>query len=147
MSLAQLPPPPEPGEASGLRAKQLKNQPIVLLPTGVGVGKGKDREGNPTEYEYINCTVWVLDRQGVTDSAEGVQFSWWRAREQLRDLIGQYVACRPVEQDDNSVILTELSGEALAVAAKVVESLKAEASGMGVPAPQDHSYDDETEAF
>lgn len=119
-------PPPEPGEGgSTLRAKALKNRALILQPVSFHQdGKGKDRAGNPTTYEYVKCNVWVLDRAGVETSDSGLQISWWRAREQLRQQMGELVACRPIEEQDNSVVLAPLQGVPREMAEKVVAEIE-----------------------
>lgn len=114
-------PPPEPGEGNRLRARDLKNTPLILKPVREGNEPGKDNK----PWVYIECEVWTLDRQGVVAHETGIRFSWWRAVEQLKSQIGQYVACRPVEQDDNSIILTPLSGAAREVAEAALATLAA----------------------
>lgn len=122
--------PPEPGDGSGMRAKNLKNLPLIIRPKKVDTATGKDGD----DYEYIGADVWVLDSSGIVDSGTGVQFSWWRAREQLRNRVGEFVACRPAEQDDNSVILVPLKDKARKVAEQVIAELKRE-SDAGLPPP------------
>ena len=50
--------------------------------------------------------------------------SWWRAVAQLRESMGDYVECRPTENEDNSITLERLGGEAREVAAKVIAGLE-----------------------
>lgn len=128
MPVVDPPTPPEAGEA-GLRAKNLKNLPVIFRPIAMGVAPKKDKPGE--EYEFVNCDVWVFDQSGIIDKGERVQVSWWRAREQLRELLGEFVACRPTEQDDNSVTLAVLSSRAREVAAKLVEELEASEPSLG----------------
>ncbi len=120
------PPAPPEGGGSEMRAKNLKNQPIVIRADSMGIGKGKDKDGNPTEYEYVSCTVWAFDRSGVTESDHNVQISWWRVREQLRNYVGggMFIAGKPVESGDNSIILLPLEGAARDVAQKIIDGIQ-----------------------
>ena len=131
--------PPEPGdEEPRLKAKNLKNRPLLIRPTDHRTETGQD--GKP--WEYVECDVWVLDRSGVEEEATGVRFSWWRARNQIKNAMGRFIACRPVEQDDNSVILVPLKDEARKVAGQVMADLQT------APAPSPTKADEEgTEPF
>ena len=142
MALSDPGVPPEAGTAgSRLRAKNLKNTPLILRPREVKSAEGRDREGNPKMYDYMECDVWVLDRQGVVESDTGIRVTWWRALEQLKNArMGSLIACRPVEQDDNSVVLAALEGAARDVA----EIVAAEIEAGGDPGPMP---DDGTEIF
>jgi len=121
-----------PEGGSNMKAKDLKNQVLLLKPTGLGEWPAKDAEydaeGNVVNeaknaQPYVICDVWVLDRSGVVDTGQGVRFSWWKAVEQLKDKIGQYVGCKPVEQDDRSVALAPLEGTGREVAAQVIKDI------------------------
>lgn len=128
------PEPPEPSEGGDyIKAKDLKNLPLVVQPQNIGTDIGKDG----TDYEYVNCSVWVLDRSGVVNSGTNVRVSWWRAREQLRNILGRFVPCRPVEQPDNSVILVPLKEEARKVAESVIADLKTAPADPGPEPPSD----------
>ncbi len=116
--------PPAVPEDSGLdylKAKNLKNRVVIIRPTGTGMGKSKDT--SKPDYEYIEADVWVLETHGVVETGTGVQFSWWRAREQLKRCIGELVACKPTELDDNSVELMPLTGNAREVAEAVAKRI------------------------
>jgi len=119
--------PPEPPEAgASMKAKDLKNKVCLFFPTAMGEWPAKEateNEGAKAPQPYVECDVWVLDRAGVTESGSGVRVGWWRAVAQLKDSIGQYVAAKPVEQEDRSVILLPLSGEARDVASTVLKEL------------------------
>lgn len=119
--------PPEPPEGSAsLKAKDLKNKVCLFRPTAVGEWPAKeateDEKAKPAQ-PYVECDVWVLDRAGVTDEGTAVRVGWWKAVAQLKDNIGQIVAAKPMEQDDRSVVLVALTGEAREVAAKVSAEL------------------------
>jgi len=115
-------PPPAPETSETLvRAADLKNRVLLLRPTGTGEWPARDDGKAP--QAYVECDVWLLDRQGVESSATGVRFSWWRAVSQLQGAMGRYVACRPTERDDRSVELLPLSGTARDVAEKVADEL------------------------
>lgn len=119
--MADLIDPIEPPEGSDfLKAKDFKNKPVILQPVRFATEAGRI-EGK--EWTFVECNVWELDRAGVVQEAENVRVSWWRAVAQLKDHIGSYIACRPVEQEDNSIILAPLTGDARDVAARVVKDL------------------------
>lgn len=131
-------PPPAPEGGQNLRAADLKNRVLLLRPTEHDTVEGKD--GKP--WEFVACDVWVLDRAGIVETGHGVRFSWWKAVAQLKDAIGRFVACKPVEQEDRSVELMPLPGDARAVAEKVA----AELSGP-TPVPAAPAYEDGEEPF
>ena len=110
---------PEGGDR--MNAKNLKNQVLLLKPTGTGEWPAKDdRKAQP----FVTCDVWVLDRSGVTETGQDVRFSWWKAVSQLSGQIGEFVGCKPTERDDNSVELVPLEGDARKVAAQVVADIR-----------------------
>jgi hypothetical protein len=74
------------------------------------------------DFEVVDCHFWRLESTGIAEEGK-TGISWWAAREQLRDQIGQYIACRPKQRDDNSIVLRPLEGPAREVAAKVIASL------------------------
>jgi hypothetical protein len=123
--------PPE-AEASGLRTKDLKNRVVVLKPTGTGEAEGQD--GSP--WRWVLCDAWVLNPSGVEAHGEDLRVSWKRMRPQLEGLIGQYVAGKVVENDDNSITLIALSAEAR----KIVDRVMPEITGQS-------KLDDGTEPF
>jgi hypothetical protein len=110
-------PSPAP-ESSQLRAKNLKNKPLLVRPGEEGEQQGKD--GNP--WRYIVCEVVALDRSGIVERGDGVRFSWARALPQLIDGRDIWIACRPVE-DGNAVILEPLDGAERDVAERVLDEL------------------------
>lgn len=120
MPLVDPPAVPEGGTGEFMKAKDLKNRVIIVQPTAVERKDGID--GKP--WEYVVANVWVLETHGVVEVGQNVRFSWWKAREQLRSMIGEYVACKPVEQDDNSVELIPLQGNAREVASGIVKRLE-----------------------
>lgn len=130
------PPPESSGEGPSMRAKDLKNQPLILRPTKHDVTPGKDDK----PWEFVEADVWVLDRSGVVAHASGVRFSWWKVREQLRTQIGQFVAGRPKEGDDNSVHLEALSGPAREVAVQAMKEIATAATSDEAPP----AWDEET---
>lgn len=113
-------------EYTGLRGKDLKNRPVILRPEAYAEDIGQD--GKP--WKYVTCDVWVLDRAGVEQQATGVRISWTYAVGQLKQQMGQLVACRPVEGESNAVELQPLQGDARIVAEKVAGEIEAEASGL-----------------
>lgn len=129
-------PPPAPEGGGQLKASELKNRVLLLRPTEHDTVEGKD--GKP--WEFVACDVWVLDRAGIVEEGTGVRFSWWKAIAQLKGAIGQFVACKPVEQDDRSVELLPLTGDARDVAERVAGEL----SGSTPPPPADYDGDPET---
>jgi len=120
-------PPPDAGEGSTLRAKDLKNKPLLIRPTAIGTDIGKDG----TEYEYVACEVWTLDRMGIEDHSTDVRFTWWRVKPVLREKMGHLIAARPVQQDDNSVILERLTGPAREAAEKAVVEIRPSIDSVG----------------
>lgn len=133
-------PPPAPEASENLvRASDLKNRVLLLRPTGLGEWPARD---DKPAQPYIEADTWVLDRQGIESAHQAVRFSWWRAVAQLKDCVGSFVACRPVERDDRSVELVALTGDARKVAEQVVESL-----GKAEPVPTPAAFDDGDEPF
>jgi hypothetical protein len=118
MDIVDPPPVPE----THLRPSDLKNRVLLLRPCRHDVVEGRD--GKP--WEFVECCVWVLDRAGVVEYAENVRLSWRKAVAQLRLVMGQLVACRPVEQEDRSIELVPLKGEARAVAERVAAGIIAD---------------------
>jgi len=115
-------PPPAPEGGSNARPADLLNQPILVRATGTGVW---DEESKSPGKPFVICDVWTLDRAGIVEHHEGMWISWWKAVEQLKDSIGQIVACRPTKQDDNSIELAALEGKAREVAAEAAAGLVA----------------------
>ena len=117
---------PEGGDANRMNAKNLKNQVLLLKPTlhDTVPGTKPNANGEVKPWEFVECDVWVLDRTGVVETGQGVRFSWWRAVRRLQSQIGEFVACKPMEQDDNSVDLVPLEGDARKVAAQVVADIR-----------------------
>lgn len=140
MSYIDPPPAPEPGEAL-LRAKDLRNRVVVLRATGHGIDESKpDAKGNP--WTWITCDVWVIDRAGIELHEQGLRVSWWRVQEQLKQAGESFVAGRVMEQEDKSVILVPVTGQARdvleSVMPEIVAAVKEQASN---PAPD--PYDGE----
>ena len=146
--------PPEPPEGGGLKANDLKNKVCLLRPVEIGEWPAKpeerDESGNVTKKAqgprpYYECDVWVLDRAGIVEEASGVRISWWRAVEQLKDSLGQFVLAMPVEQDDRSVILVKTAREDWRkVGAEAVAFIT---SGAEAPVTVAVDYDDGEEPF
>lgn len=123
MSKELVDPDPAPeGGAAQMRAADLKNKVVLLCPTEHDTVEGKD--GKP--WEFVACNVWVLDRQGIVEEGTNVRISWWKAIAQLKDKMGEFVGAKPTEQDDRSVELVPLSGDARKIAAQVVADLSGE---------------------
>lgn len=149
MSEYDPPEPPDPGER--LNAKNLKGAYLVLRPTELGYWPAKDEtpeerdpQGNVTRkamkaqgpQPYVACDVWVFDRAGVLNSDTGIRFTWWRAVEQLKERIGVFTMCRPVEQEDRSVVLNALTGQARETAEKIIAEIKAGGHAPVEPEPE-----------
>lgn len=119
--------PGEPGELTGMmKSKDLINKPLIIRPRAVRHdGQGKDDDGNPTTYSYVNCDVWVLDRAGVVESGTDVQFSWKRVIPQLADRIDKYVAGTPRVTDNNSRVLEPFTDKGKEIARRVIGEIKA----------------------
>jgi hypothetical protein len=122
--------PPE--ATAGLRPKDLKNRIVILKPSGVGEAEGQD--GNP--WRWVLCDAWVLNPSGIEERGSDLRISWTRMRPQLEGLIGEYVAGKVIENDDNSITLVALSDEAR----RVVERVMPEITGQS-------KLDDGTEPF
>lgn len=123
-------PPGEPPAREYMKSKDLINKPLIILPTELRHdGNGKDNDGNPKAYDYVNAEVWVIDRAGVVEHGEDVQFSWVRVIPQLTDRLGKFVLAKPVVDADNSRILVPLSPEAKEVAGKAIAEIRAEKNG------------------
>jgi hypothetical protein len=119
MTMTKVHPLAPPPESSGLRAKDLKNLPLLILP---GEHKSETSKRDEKPWEFVECRVIVLDRSGIVQQADGVRISWARAIPQLVDAHGEWIAVRPVE-DGNAVVLAELEGADLAVAERVLDDL------------------------
>ncbi len=141
MSFADPPDPPDAG--SSLRAKDLKNRVVIFRPVSLGEWPARpatEDEDEKSAAPFVVCDVWELDRSGVVQSATGVRVSWWRVVEQLRTLMGEFVAGKVTENDDRSITLVPLVGEEpRKVAADVVASID---SPVGVPVdePSDEPF-------
>lgn len=122
--------PPEPPEGGGImRAKDLVNRSCLFRPTALGEWPAKratEHEPAQKAQTYIECDVWVLDRQGVAEEGTAVRVGWWKAVNQLRERMGQLVAAKPRHEDgSNAIYLAPLAAEAREVAAKVAAELEA----------------------
>ena len=119
--------PPDPPEGSAsLKAKDLKNKVCLFRPTAIGEWPAKEATEDQKAQgpqPYVECDVWVLDRAGVVEEGTGVRVGWWKAVAQLKESIGQIVAAKPMEQEDRSIVLVTLTGDARDVAAKVSSEL------------------------
>ncbi len=138
--LSDPPDAPEPGSgANRTKPRELVNHSIVLRPTAIRTATDPKKN---EEFEVVDCHFWLLGPGGVEIEGE-TGISWWRAREQLRPMLGEYIACKPRQQDDNSITLERLSGPAREIAAKVIAGLSAPL----VEAPPEDDYDEGTEPF
>lgn len=141
---------PEPGEGGSLRAKDLKGHVCIFHPVGEGMWPAKPATDDKPAQDaspYIDCEVWRLDRAGIVDTSTGVRVSWWRAVPQLQPYMNQYVCARVVEQDDRSVILVPLEGEARSVAETALKEIGAEAKPSSDDLPERDISDDLEEPF
>lgn len=116
-------PPPAPEATDRLRAADLKNRVVIFRATGQGSDPSHpDKNGRP--WEWTTCEVWVLDRSGIELHETDLRVSWWRVREQLAAAgEGALVAGKVNENDDRSITLEPLSGDARNVATKTAESI------------------------
>src|SRR5829696_2559400 len=114
--LAQLSAPAD--AKTQVRAKDLKNQPLLVKPGERQVADGAD--GEP--WVYITCDVITLDRQGIVEQLSGVRFSWVRALRQLEAAQGSWLACKPYDTGEG-VVLLDLAGPELEVAERVLDEL------------------------
>ena len=147
--MPELSDPPEAPESGtlGVKPRELVNHSVVLLPLKIRLAHDKKKD---EDFEVVDCHFWRLESSGVAEEGE-TGISWWKAREQLRDSIGQYIACRPKQGDDNSIALERLSGPAREVAAKVIADLSLPV-GEAPPSDdydedEDPDYDSATEPF
>lgn len=110
--------PPEGGQS--MKATDLQNKVCLFRPTGTGEWPAKpdeyDDAGNVVKkargpQTYIECDVWVLDRQGILEHGTGVRVSWWKAVAQLQSVdLGDFVLAMPrKEEDSNAVVLVKTS--------------------------------------
>lgn len=136
------PPPPDPGER--MKAADLKNKVVLLRPTKHDVidGKPDPKTGEVKPWEFVECDVWVLDRVGIVEQDRGIRISWWRAVAQLCEAIGSFVACKPLEQEDRSVILASLVGESREVATQAIKEIEA-APAVNEEPPVSHAENEE----
>lgn len=140
------PAPPEPTAADYMKPAALRNQDCIILPRSLGKWDADESIGKD-EQPYVECDVWILDRQGVKEEGAGVRITWVRTYAQLKDLLGRYIAARPVEAEGSpAVILTRLSDELRKVAAEVVADLRAGAAVVAsTPDPDERPFtEDET---
>lgn len=128
-------PPPAPEGGGSLRAKDLVNKVCLFRPESLGQWDLKEGETKPRDY--VSCSVWVLDRAGILEESENVRVGWWKAVDQLREKLGEYVGAKPVQEEgSNAIALMPLDGEARTVAERVT----AELEGQG-------TFEDGTEVF
>ena len=125
--------PEEPDQQGDyLKAGDLRNQVVLLHPTGEGSQPGKpDPEtGEVKPWEYVICDAATLDRSGIVAFSPGVRISWTRPRSSLRKQLGQVVAGKfAQEEGGNAVELRPLQAEARTVAARAVGDFKARIAG------------------
>jgi len=143
--------PPEPPEGGGsMRAKDLVNKVCIFRPASIGEWPAKpatESEKAMKAQPYVECDVWVLDRQGITEEGSGVRVGWWKAVEQLRDSMGRLVAAKPrTEEGSNAIYLAALSGEARDVAEKVAAEIENELAAAPAPEPAP-AYEEGEEPF
>lgn len=119
MTYIDPPPAPEPGEAGGLRAKDLKNRVVILRATGTGEDDSV-RDKNDRPWRWTETDVWVIDRSGIELHETGLRVSWWRVQDQLKQAGESFVAGRVTEQEDRSIILAPVTGAAREVLAAVM---------------------------
>jgi len=140
--------PPEPPEGGGsMRAKDLINKACIFRPVAVGEWPARpatEQDKAMKAQPYVECDVWVLDRQGVVEEGTGVRVGWWKAVIQLREAMDQFMAARPkAEEGSNAISLVALSGEAREVAAKIVAVLEDTAPGPADEPPDEYDPDEE----
>jgi len=108
--------PGEPGDVkSSMRAGDLINLPLLVRVTGEGEWPAReahvDEQGRQIRAQgptpYVECDVVVLGAGGIENHGTGVRISWRRVvPHQLSiDKQGEWVACRPKQQDDRSIVL------------------------------------------
>lgn len=126
--------PGEPGDLKGaLKAKDLINKPCLFRVTGQGMwdpkpavlnddGSVKFKAQGPRPY--FECDVVVLGMDGIEEHGSDVRISWQRVLPQLEGRVG-WVAARPKEQDDNSVILLAFNEQGKAKAAELLPEIDA----------------------
>jgi hypothetical protein len=115
--------PPPPPDSASIRAKDLRNKPLAILP---GEYREETSRRDDAPWRYVECEVLLLGADGIAQRADGVRISWTRAVRQLRDFAaefpGDWMPCRPVE-DGNAVVLEELEGADLEAVERVLDEL------------------------
>jgi hypothetical protein len=115
--------PGAPGDpVRNLRAKDLKNVPLLVKPGALREQNGQDDK----PWIYRECEVVVLDRAGIVERSDNVRISWVRAMPQLEAAEGKSLACRPTDTGEG-IVLNALEGDALRVAQRVVSELDGDA--------------------
>lgn len=125
--------PGEPGELQGaLKAKELINKPCLIRVTGAGEWDAKPAEYNDDgsvkrkaqgPRPYLECDVAVLGMGGIEEHGQGVRISWQRVLPQLEGKTG-WVAARPKEQDDKSIVLLAFNEDGKAKAAELLPEVE-----------------------
>lgn len=131
-----------------MRAKDLVNKVCVFRPLSLGEWPAKaatETEKAMKAQPYVECDVWVLDRQGITEEGTGVRVGWWKAVEQLKACgLGSFVPAKPrTEEGSNAIYLAPLTPEARQVATQVIAALEAPPNS-DEPQPD---YDPDEEPF
>jgi hypothetical protein len=154
---AELHDPPEAPEGGGLmKGTDLVNKVCLFRPTGMGEWPARAAVAATAEsaaqkargpQPYVNCDVWVLDRAGIVEEGTDVRVGWWKAVEQLKDSMGQFVGAKPTkEEGSNAIFLLALSGDARKAAVKAIAEIEA-AAPFEPPAGDDGFDDDPGETF
>lgn len=133
-----------------LKAGDLRNQVVLLHPTGEGSQPGKPdpESGEVKPWEYVIVDAATLDRSGIVAFSPGVRISWTRPRSSLRKQVGQIVAGKfQQEEGGNAVELHTLTGEARKVAAEAVKDFEARIAGRTEGEPAAEEWDDGQEPF
>jgi hypothetical protein len=118
--MARVTPVSEPGDAGGMRAKDLRGHACLIQPVG-SEKEETGRDGKP--WSYFSCHVFRLDSDGIAEEGKDVRVSWGRVMKQLRDANGGWLAVKPVDADNNAVVLEALTGSELEVAERVLADL------------------------
>lgn len=145
--------PPEGGQS--MKATDLQNKVCLFRPTARGEWPAREEhveDGKTIKASgprpYIECDVWVLDRQGILEEGTGVRVSWWKAVKQLEDVeLGEFVLAMPRKEDDsNAIVLVKTSKEEWReVGARMVKEITNRSNQVPLDGTEEAPYDEFSE--